>query len=95
MPLMIHSVIKGKGVYEAVVSTLSSRYTLRAVPLFSKASMVQLNMLYYYCEGPWVEQEEHRSWKMVKKTLPLHGKPFKYKGTCTCISSQRLGVDSA
>ena len=34
------SVVKGNGVYEAVVSTLRG-YTLRAVPLFSKASMVQ------------------------------------------------------
>ena len=48
-------------------------------PLFSKASMVQLNMLYYYCEGPWVEQEEHLSWKMVKKHCLCMGNPSSTK----------------
>ena len=36
-------VVKGNGVYEAVVSTLSW-YTLRVVPLFSKASVVQIQI---------------------------------------------------
>ena len=40
---LMHSVVKGNRVYEAVVSTLSG-CTLWAVPLFSKASMVQMLM---------------------------------------------------
>ena len=47
---LIHSVIKGKGVYEAVVSTLGG-YTLWVAPLFSKAFVVTYRKNIHVTEG--------------------------------------------